>query len=109
MNSVKESMMGPFEIAAIAIIGGFVVKIMTTWMQTQREGSSAAQKKIQELEHRIHALESGQNVRVLESRVNVLEEIVTTDDFVLQQKFRQLERENAAAGFAPSAEMGRPR
>ena len=95
--------MGPFEIAAIAIIGGFVVKIVTTWMQTQREGSSSAQKKFQELERRILALESGQNVKALESRLHVLEEIVTTDEFELQQKFKQLERENSSATASSSS------
>jgi hypothetical protein len=91
--------MGPFEIAAIAIVGSFIVKIVDTWMKTRGE-NSGAQKRILELERRIQALESGQSTKALESRLHVLEEIVTTDDFELQQKFKQLERENATSNKA---------
>jgi len=86
--------MGPFEIAAIAIVGSFIVKIADTWIKT-RGGSSDAQKRIVELERRIQALESGQGTHALESRLHVLEEIVTSDEFELQQKFKQLEREKS--------------
>lgn len=101
--------MGPFEIAAIAIVGGFIVKITSTWMKTRAENPGAS-AKIQELERRIQALEAGGGAKALESRVHVLEEIVTTDDFELQQKFRQLERENAATDTSSSAQSStRPR
>jgi hypothetical protein len=81
--------MGPFEIAAIAIIGAFIVKITTTWMKTNR--GSVPPAKLQDLERRIQALEAQQNVKALEERVQVLEGIVTTEEFELQKKFRQLE------------------
>ena len=86
--------MGPFEIAAIAIVGSFIVKIVDTWIKT-RGASSGEQKKILELERRVQALESGQGAKALEARLHVLEEIVTTDEFELQQKFKQLEREKS--------------
>ena len=86
-------MIGPFEIAAIAIVGSFVTKIINTWVKTR---GSAGGGKIQELERRIQALESGERapkgLKGLQERVHVLEEIVTTDDFELRQKFRQLEQ-----------------
>ena len=86
--------MGPFEIAAIAIIGAFFTKIVTTWMKTNK-GNVGSNTKIQDLEHRIQALEAQQEVigmKALQERVHVLEEIVTTDEFELQKKFRQLEQ-----------------
>ena len=100
--------MGPFELAAIIIITVFGSKTLTAWLTTRR-GNSASQKKIQDLEGRIQALESGHSVNALESRLHVLEEIVTTDEFELQQKFRQLEQENSESGAAPSQSTGRPR
>ncbi len=100
--------MGPFELAAIIIITVFGSKTLIAWLNTRR-GDSASQARIQELERRILALESGQNSNALESRIHVLEEIVTTDEFELQQKFRQLEQENSESGTAPSQSTGRPR
>jgi hypothetical protein len=88
--------MGPFEVAALAIIAVFGSRIITTWLQANR-GGTAAQQKIQEWEHRLQALEGIQQnpkgLQGLQERVHVLEEIVTTDDFELRQKFRQLEAE----------------
>jgi hypothetical protein len=87
--------MGPFELAVIAIviIGGSITKIATTQMKTKGVADSA---KIQELERRIQALETqpgpNVNVKALQERVHVLEDIVTADDFELQKKFRQLEQ-----------------
>jgi hypothetical protein len=91
--------MGPFEIAAIAIIGAFVTKIVTKWMETHK-GNAGANTQIQQLEHRIQALEAQQEVtgmKALQERVHVLEEIVTTDEFELQKKFRQLEQDEPKA------------
>ena len=84
-------MEGPFLVAIVAIIAVFGSKVLNTWLRTNR-GGAAAQQKIQELERRIQALEVRQPAKALEERVHVLEEIVTTDDFELQQKFRQLEQ-----------------
>ena len=87
--------MGPFEIAAIAIIGAFVTKIVTTWMKTNQGNVGSSNTKVQDLERRIQALEAQQEVtgmKALQERVHVLEEIVTTDEFELQKKFHQLEQ-----------------
>ena len=84
---------GPFLVAIVAIIAVFGSKVLNTWLSTNR-GNAAAQQKIQELERRIQALESGHNVGALEERVQVLEGIVTTNEFELQKKFHQLEQDN---------------
>jgi len=83
---------GPFEIAAIAIIGGFATRIITTWLRANR--GNAYQQKIQELEQRIAQLESRPALTPgIQERVKVLEDIVTSDDFDLQRKFRQLSKD----------------
>jgi hypothetical protein len=84
--------MGPFEVAAIALIGAFITRIVTTRMKTNP--GTGGSPKIQELEHRIQALEAQRDIQALQERVHVLEEIVTTEDFELQQKFRQLEQQD---------------
>jgi hypothetical protein len=80
--------MGPFEIAAIAIIGGFITKIYTERIRADK--GNVSNIKIQELEQRVQALESHQDVKSLSERVHVLETIVTTNEFDLQKKFREL-------------------
>jgi hypothetical protein len=80
--------MGPFEIAAIAIIGGFLTKIYTERIRANKGNFSNT--KIQELEQRIQALESHQDVKALQERIHVLETIVTTNEFDLQKKFHEL-------------------
>jgi hypothetical protein len=80
--------MGPFEIAAIAIIGGFITKIYTERIRAGK--GNVSNIKIQELEQRVQALESHQDVKALSERVHVLETIVTTNEFDLQKKFREL-------------------
>ena len=47
------------------------------------------------LRRRIQALEAQRDVHALQERVHVLEEIVTTEDFELKKKFRQLEQKEA--------------
>ena len=79
--------MGPFEIAAIAIIGSFVTKIINTWLKTRGSEGSV---KIRELEQRLQALEAQTPVKALQERVNTLEAIVTSDEFELHKKFQQL-------------------
>ena len=79
--------MGPFEIAAIAIIGSFVTKIINTWLKTRGSEGSV---KIRELEQRLQALEAQPPVKALQERVNTLEAIVTSDEFELHKKFQQL-------------------
>lgn len=80
--------MGPFEIAAIAIIGSCLTKAYTAWLKANK--GNASQAKLEELERRIASLEAGHDTRALQERVQTLEEIVTTEEFDLQQKFRQL-------------------
>ena len=81
--------MGPFEIAALAIIGGFATRIITTWLHANK--GNASQQKIQELEQRIAQLESRPALTAgVQERLKVLEDIVVSDDFELQRKFRQL-------------------
>ena len=83
---------GVFEIAAIAIIGGFVTRIITTWLHANK--GNASQQKIQELEQRIAQLEARPALTAgVQERLKVLEDIVTSDDFDLQRKFRQLSKD----------------
>lgn len=105
--------MGPFEIAAIALIAVFGSRIINTWLKT-RAGGAGANQKIRQLEQRIQALESFQQdpkgLTGLQERVHVLEGIVTTDDFELQQKFRQLEQGDPdSQNPDPSQSNSRPR
>lgn len=84
--------MGPFEFVALIIIGGFVTRIITTWLHANKE--NAGQQKIQELEQRIAQLESRPALTPgVQERLKVLEDIVTSDDFELQRKFRQLSKD----------------
>ncbi len=79
---------GPFEFVALVIIGGFVTRIVTTWLNAKQ---GAANQKIQELEQRVAQLESRPALTTgVQERLKVLEDIVTSDDFELQRKFRQL-------------------
>lgn len=100
---------GPFIVAIVALIAVFGSRVLNTWIQTNR-GNAASQQKIQELERRLQALEARPPMKALEERVHVLEEIVTTDDFELQQKFRQLEQgESAVYSPDPHQSGARPR
>ncbi|GAK53969.1 hypothetical protein U14_05246 [Candidatus Moduliflexus flocculans] len=83
--------MGPFEFVALIIIGGFVTRIITSWINV-KQGN--ANQKIQELEQRIAQLESRPALTPgVQERLKVLEDIVTSDDFELQRKFRQLSKD----------------
>lgn len=100
---------GPFIVAIVALIAVFGSKVLNNWIHATR-GNAASQQKIQELERRLQALESRPPMKALEERVHVLEEIVTTDDFELQQKFRQLEQGESTPPSAESSQIGgRPR
>ena len=81
--------LGPFEVAAIAIIGAFVTRIVTAWIKENKGTGSGS--IIQDLERRIQALEAQRDVHALQERVHVLEEIVTTEEFELHKKFHQLD------------------
>ena len=82
---------GFFDVLVLAIGGHFVVKIITTWLKT-REG--VTRRHVQQLEQRLHALET-QQVADLHKRLNVLEEVFVLDDVAVQRKLRQ------AVGGAP--------
>jgi predicted nucleic acid-binding protein len=99
---------GPFIVAVVALIAVFGSKVLNNWIHATR-GNAASQQKIQELERRLQALESRPPMKALEERVHVLEEIVTTDEFELQQKFRQLEQGEASQAKESSQSGRRPR
>jgi hypothetical protein len=76
---------GFFDFLVIAVGGHFVVKIVTTWLKT-REG--VRQRQVQQLEQRLHTLET-QQVADFHKRLSVLEEVFVMEDVALQQKLRQ--------------------
>lgn len=80
--------MGPFEVAALAIVVWGITEIISKRAKLQKGVGHA---KIQELERRVRELEAHQNVKALEERVHSLENIVTTDEFELKEKFKHLE------------------
>ena len=68
--------MALFDFLVIAVFVWGIVKIISRWLRT-KEG--IAQRRMQELEQRIHLLET-QQVKDLHKRISVLEEIFVTDD-----------------------------
>jgi hypothetical protein len=68
--------MALFDFLAMAVFVWGIVKIISRWLRT-KEG--IAQRRMQELEQRIHLLET-QQVKDLHKRISVLEEIFVTDD-----------------------------
>jgi hypothetical protein len=78
-------MFGFFDVLVLAIGGHFLVKIITTWLKT-REGLT--KRHVQQLEQRLHALETHQ-VADIQKRLSVLEEVFVMDDVALQRKLRQ--------------------
>jgi hypothetical protein len=84
--------MGVFEFLVVAVVFGTLSQVVTTWMRTRH---SQGGQQVQDLERRIQALEAQQQelkaLQALPERVHVLESIVTTDEFELQRKFRELE------------------
>lgn len=84
--------MGVFEFLVIAVVFGTLSEVVKTWMKTRQSQGSP---QMQDLERRIQALEAQQQelktLQALPERVHVLESIVTTDEFELQRKFRELE------------------
>jgi hypothetical protein len=94
---------GFFDFLVIAVGGHFVVKIITTWLKT-REG--VTRRQVQQLERRLHALET-QQVADLHKRLSVLEEAFVLDDVALQRKLRQTLGDDLRAPASPSPN-GRP-
>jgi hypothetical protein len=88
---------GFFDFLVIAVGGHFLVKIITTWLKT-REG--VRHKQVQQLEQRLHALET-QQVAELHKRLSVLEEIFVMEDVTLQRKIRQALGGDAHAPASP--------
>ncbi|MCL5049620.1 MAG: hypothetical protein M1473_03685 [Firmicutes bacterium] len=70
--------MGPFEIAAIAIIGGLAYSAYETHMKTK---SKAAKGDVEALKNEI---------ATLKERVSTLETIVTDKSYQLKEQFKQL-------------------
>jgi hypothetical protein len=94
---------GFFDVLVFAIGGHFVVKIITTWLKT-REG--VTKQHVQQLEQRLHALET-QQVTDLHKRLSVLEEVFVLDDVALQRQLRQALEDDPRAP-ASSSPHGRP-
>ena len=94
---------GFFDVLVLAIGGHFVVKIITTWLKT-REG--VTRRHVQQLEQRLHALET-QQVADLHKRLNVLEEVFVLDDVAVQRKLRQAVGDASRAPASPPPN-GRP-
>jgi Trp operon repressor len=76
--------MGVFEFIAIVVVVESTAKVISRWLKT-KEG--ATQKQVQELVQRMQILEA-QEVKDLQKRMSVLEEIFVTEDFELQRKLR---------------------
>jgi Trp operon repressor len=77
--------MGVFEVIAIVVVVESTAKVISRWLKT-KEG--VTQKQVQELAQRIQVLEAPQEVKDLQKRMSVLEEIFVTEDFELQRKLR---------------------
>ena len=77
--------MGFFEFLAIAVVIQAFAKVISRWLKT-KEG--VTQTQVQELVQRIQVLEAKQEVKDLQKRMSVLEEIFVTEDFDLQRKLR---------------------
>jgi len=77
--------MGFFEFLAIVVVIEATAKVLSRWLKT-KEG--VTQKQVQELAQRIQVLEAKQEVKDLQKRMGVLEEIFVTEDFDLQRKLR---------------------
>jgi hypothetical protein len=94
---------GFFDVLVLAIGGHFVVKIITTWLKTRE---SVTKRHVQQLEHRLRALET-QQVTDLHKRLSVLEEVFVLDDVAVQRKLRQALGGNSHAPSS-SPPAGRP-
>ena len=94
---------GFFDVLVLTIGGHFVVKIITTWLKT-REG--VTRRHVQQLEQRLHALET-QQVADLHKRLSVLEEVFVLDDVAVQRKLRQALGDDLRAPASPPPN-GRP-
>jgi hypothetical protein len=94
---------GFYDVLVLAIGGHFLVKIITTWLKT-REGLT--KRHVQQLEQRLHALETHQ-VAAIQKRLGVLEEVFVMDDVALQRKLRQALDGDARTPASPPA-PGRP-
>lgn len=81
--------MGPFEVAALAILGWIITRSFSTWTKA-KQGDNA--EKLRELEQRIQELETREPMKALQERVQTLEDIVVEDDMELKKKFRQLDK-----------------
>jgi len=77
--------MGFFEFLAIVVVIEATAKVISRWLKT-KEG--VTQKQVQELVQRIQVLEAKREVKDLQKRMSVLEEIFVTEDFDVQRKLR---------------------
>ncbi|RUO29613.1 hypothetical protein CWE12_07325 [Aliidiomarina sedimenti] len=70
--------MGPFEIAAIAIIGGCAIEIYRTYVKRQNAKQSKTDPALRE------------EVEALKERVATLEALVTDKSYQLREEFKRL-------------------
>lgn len=70
--------MGPFEIAAIAIVLGCALEGYRVYTKKQDKGSSAEMKAMQD------------ELRTLKERIATLESIVTDKSYQLKEEFKRL-------------------
>jgi hypothetical protein len=89
---MKGLIMGFFEFLAIVVVIEASAKVISRWLKT-KEG--VTQKQVQELGQRIQVLEAKQEVKDLQKRMGILEEIFVTEDFDLQRKLRYALGSNA--------------
>jgi hypothetical protein len=78
-------MMELFDFLVVAVVVWGIVRVISRWLKT-KEGIT--QRRLQELEQRLHRLEI-QQVQELQKRISILEEIFVTEDVTLQRKLRQ--------------------
>jgi hypothetical protein len=95
--------MALFDFLVIAVFVWGIVKIISRWLRTK---DGIAQRRMQELEQRLHVLET-QRIQDLHKRISVLEEIFVTEDVALQRKLRHALGVDALA-TPPQAASVRP-
>src|SRR5262249_40397240 len=82
---MKGLIMGFVEYLAIVVVIEATAKVISRWLKT-KEG--VTQKQVQELTQRIQVLEARQEMKDLQKRMGILEEIFVTEDFDVQRKLR---------------------
>ena len=93
----QEVIMGIFDFLVIAVVVQAISRIISRWLKT-RDGVS--QRRIKELEQRLHILE-GEHMQDLQKRIGILEEIFVTEDIDLQRKIRHALHSDSMSSTRP--------